>query len=229
MAQSLLMMQSRLTKKISKGRKPAMLMVNQTRTRIDTKNARNNGEQSAANNAIKFYSSVRLSLEIVVSEGDSGRSSKDATDQLYTSNRVRITAIKNKLAPPWIRGQFTIQYGKGVNNLVSVAELAEQKLGIMSGAGFFSYKGDSPETTFSCRGREAFQAMLSENSALFRELERKVLVAMSEEQAKSLGVSGLVRGEAAKELEGASPVLVLEDRPNGGVSDTSGGMPVEEA
>lgn len=221
-------MLARLTKKISRGRKPALVMINQTRARFDFKNAKNNGEQSAANSAIKFYSSVRMALEIIVSEGDEQRSAKSATDQLYTNNRVRITTIKNKLAPPWMRGQFTISYGQGVNNLVSVAELAEQKLGIMSGAGFFKYTGDTAETSFTCRGREAFVDLLRDKPELLKEMERKVLTVMKEEQVKSLGVTHITVGDAAKEIEAEAGVLVLEDSPRVGDAPSIGGLPVED-
>lgn len=218
----------RVTKKISKGRKPALIIVNQTRMKIDTKNARNNGEQSAAGSAIKFYASLRLALENITGEGEEARG-KGVTDQVYTRNRVRITAIKNKLAPPWIRGQFTLEYGKGVNNVISVAELAEQKLGIMSGAGFFNYKGDSTETSFTCRGRDAFQALMLENNALMKEIEGKVLAQMSADQAKSLGVTVFHRGDAAKEIEFGEGTLILDDTvmPEG-PSALSGGLPTED-
>lgn len=214
-AQLMSRMLARITKKISKGRKPAMVIINQTRMKIDTKNARNNGEQSAAGSAIKFYASMRLQLENITGEGEEGRG-KGVTDQVYTQNRVRITAIKNKLAPPWIRGQFTLEYGRGVNNVISVAELAEQKLGIMSGAGFFNYKGDTPETSFTCRGREAFHQLIQERSALMLELEAKVLSSMAAEQAASLGISSITKGDAAKELESPDGVLVLGDESKGG-------------
>lgn len=228
-AQLMSRMLARITKKISKGRKPAMVIVNQTRMKIDTKNARNNGEQSAAGSAIKFYASLRLQLENITGEGEDGRG-KGVTDQVYTQNRVRITAIKNKLAPPWIRGQFTLEYGSGVNNIISVAELAEQKLGIMSGAGFFNYKGDSPETSFTCRGREAFHALIQERPALMKELEAKVLASMAQEQAKSLGIKGITKGDAAKELESPDGVLVLGGESRGTVPfDDVDGLPTEDA
>lgn len=225
-AQLMSRMLGRVTKKISKGRRPALLMINQTRMKIDTKNARNNGEQSAAGSAIKFYASIRLQLENITGEGEDLRG-KGVTDQIYTQNRVRITAIKNKLAPPWMRGMFTLEYGKGVNNLVSVAELAEQKLGIMSGAGFFNYKGDTPETSFTCRGRESFQNLLKENDKLMLELEAKVLNHMAAEQATSLGVTVLTRGEAAKEMESAG-VMVLDGSSAAPKQSTIDGLPVED-
>lgn len=231
-AQLMSRMLGRVTKKISKGRKPAMVLINQTRMKIDTKNARNNGEYSAAGSAIKFYASLRLSLENINGEGE-GLRGKGVTDQVYTQNRVRITAIKNKLAPPWIRGQFTLVYGRGVDNLISVGELAEQKLGIMSGAGFFNYKGDTPDTTFACRGREAFLALLNEKPQLLIELEGKVLAQMAAEQATSLGVVINTTRELAKELDCDTGTLVIEDEQSVGAPKSriapGEGLPVEDA
>lgn len=218
-AQLMARMLARLTKKISKGRKPALLIINQTRTKIDLKNPRGTGEDAAGGHALKFYASLRIKLENITGDGDSARGS-GVTDQVYTRNRVRVTCIKNKLAPPFRRGQLTIDYGKGVNNIVSVAELAEQKLGIMSGAGFFAYQGLTPETSFSCRGRDQFQQLLLGNAKLAAELEKKVLAALAAEQASSLGVEVLSTNEAAKEIEDTDGVVLL--------SDAAGALPVED-
>lgn len=194
------------TKKIARGRKPALVILNQTRAVIDIggqkkKNAPKS--QSAAGNAIKFYSSMRLELEIVYHEGDEGRGAKVGTDQVYTQNRVRVTAMKNKLAPPFIRGTFVIEYGKGTNNIVSIAELAESRLAIMSGAGFFKYQGDTPATTFSCRGREAFLELLKNTPELLKELEIKVTDAMKADHAKALGITSIRTEGKAKEITSA--------------------------
>jgi hypothetical protein len=69
------------------------------------------------------------------------------------------------ICPSFMQGQIVIEYGKGVNNVVSIAELAEARLGIMSGSGFFNYQGDTPETSFSCRGREQFLQQILNNPA----------------------------------------------------------------
>lgn len=204
-----------LTKKIGRGRKPALVLINQTRAVINIggrpqKNAPK--EQSAAGNAIKFYTSLRLELEIVGSEGDENRGTK-GTDQVYTQNRVRVTAVKNKLAPPFVRGILTIEYGKGINNIASIAELAEAKLGIMSGAGFFKYEGDSPKTSFSCRGRDAFIGILEGNPDTRKEIERKVLDAIKADHAKSLGIGQIKTSEKAKEIEGTVGAMVLSAKP----------------
>jgi len=209
-----------MTKLINQGRKPAMVLINQTRANIQIggKIQRNAPkEQAAGGNAIKFYTSLRLELEEMGNEGDSSRGSK-AIDQVYTQKRVRITCVKNKLAPPFMRGQIVIEYGKGINNIASIGELAEAKLGIMSGAGFFNYQGDTPETTVVCRGRDAFQAVLKESPALQTELERKVLAAIKAEHAQSLGLDEIKVTGSAKELETS---LVLDDNTGSAPTFTS--------
>lgn len=202
----------RISKMLSRGRKPAMVIINQTRAVIDIggrpqKNAPK--EQAAGGNALKFYTSIRLELEIVRREGEEGRDTK-GTDQVYTQNRVRVVAVKNKLAPPYIRGQIVIEYGKGIDNLTSIGELAEAKLGIMSGAGFFKYEGASPATSFSCRGREAFLELLRNNPDTRTEIERKVLDTIAQETAKALGIGNIKQGGAAKAIESDTMILDSE-------------------
>jgi len=222
---------ARMTKKIPRGRKPALVILNQTRAKIDVNNAKNNNtEESAAGKALRFYASIRLQLEIVKKEGETARGTK-GMDAVYTQNRVRVVAVKNKIAPPWSRAQFIIEYGKGINNLASVAELAEANLGIMSGAGFFKYTGERPDTSFNCRGREAFLELLTKNPALLKEIEAKVLAGMRAEQASGLGISAIDIGDDAKTIEEA---LVLDSpsqgsgRGSGLVSTGGDGLPVEE-
>lgn len=213
-------MLSRLTKKINKGRKPALVLLNQTRANIninDPRAARQAVDKPAGGSAIKFYSSLRLKLEILAGEGDANRNTKSATDQVYTQNRVRVVAFKNKVGPAWGRGSFAIEYGKGINNVVSVCELAEQKLGIMSGAGFFNYKGDTPETSLTCRGRDQFQETVRTRPAMLVELERKVIAAIVQEQAETLGLKTLTQGGDAKSV-GEDVVLVSPGaKPAGGM------------
>jgi len=215
-----------LTKKIPRGRKPAMLILNQTRAVINIggpprKNAPK--EKPAGGNALKFYTSIRLLLEILVSEGAENRGTK-ITDQVYTQNRVRVTCIKNKLAPPWMRGELVMEYGTGVNNIISIGELAEAHLGIMSGSGYFKYDGDKAETSFSCRGREAFLDLLLKNPELQKEIELKVLATIRQKHAESLGIETIKASGHAKEIEGEAGVLYLDE----GNGPKTPGMPVAD-
>ena len=49
---------------------------------------------------------------------------KTGTEQLWT-HKIKITAVKNKLAQPFFRGELIIDYGKGINLYASATSLAE--------------------------------------------------------------------------------------------------------
>lgn len=228
--QAMLMAQflTKMTVILSRGRKPALVLINQTRANIQIGGRPNPGapkEKPAGGKALTFYTSIRLELEIVRSEGDENRGTK-GTDQIYTQNKVRVTAVKNKLAPPFVRGILVIEYGKGINNILSIAELAEARLGIMSGSGFFKYEGDTTETSFSCRGREVFQEILTGNPALQNELEQKVLDSIREDQAKALGLDSIKKSGKAKEITGT---VLKDDSEDEEQEDPEGpGLPLED-
>jgi recombination protein RecA len=214
---------ARVTKKISRGRRPALVLLNQMRSIINIgRYVRPGGPtlKAAGGNAMKFYTSIRLELDIIKTEGDSKRGTK-VTDQVYTQNRVRMTAVKNKLAPPFMRGSFVMEYGKGTNHITSIGELAEARLGIMSGSGHFKYDGDIPETSVTCRGRDTFLDALKTNEPLRVEIQKKVLDLIRLEHAASLGIEDIeVGGEAKSLAEGEpAPDIVLND---------GDGMPAED-
>jgi len=189
-AQLMARMLNRVTKKLGRGRQPAFLILNQMRTKIDTTSRRGTRDEAAGGNAMKFYTTLKLELQQMEREGDENRG-KPGTDQVYTKTLVRVVCTKNKLAAPYLRGKLTIEYGEGINNIVSVADLAESHLGVMSGAGFFKYTGDNPGTSFSCRGRSEFHRLLSSNPKLLQELEKKLFTTVQAMQSTNLGLRPL--------------------------------------
>ena len=218
-----------VTKKLNRGRKPPLVIINQTRANfvIGGRPQKNpSKEKPAGGNALKFYTSLRLELEPVGFEGDEERGSK-GMDQIYTRTRIRITAVKNKVAPPFMRGKIVIDFGTGINNIESIADLAEAKLGIMSASGgFFQYKGDSTATSFSCRGRDAFRDILKSDPDISNEIEEKVLEAIKQEHAKALGIGTIKVQGQAKRIESEAGTLVLE---GGEETEKGPGLPTEDA
>ncbi|HEC60634.1 MAG TPA: hypothetical protein ENI27_00075 [bacterium] len=217
------------TKKLNRGRKPPLVIINQTRANfvIGSRPQPNlPKEKPAGGNALKFYTSLRLELEPFGFEGDEARGTK-GTDQIYTRTRIRITAVKNKVAPPFMRGKIVIDFGTGINNIESIAELAEAKLGIMSpSGGFVKFVGDTTATSFQCRGREAFRDILKSDPDICKEIEMKVLEAIKQEHAKALGIGDVKVSGSAKKIEIVDTgTLVLE---SGEETAPTLGMPAEE-
>ncbi len=161
--------------KINRGRKPALILVNQVRKKFSFGWGGSGAtDEGTGGNAPKFYSTIRLSLEPAKGEGKEERDSKKVMDQLHQRVRVRVTAIKNKVAPPYRRGTMVIEFGCGISNDQSVADLAVMYLGIKNGT-WFNYEGDTDETSFSCQGRSSFIDLLKADPAIREELEKKAL------------------------------------------------------
>jgi len=143
---------NRIKKKLNRGRGCALLILNQTRMKSNFQNHGASREDAAGGQALRICSSLRLRLEMV--RGD--RNMRElyegavAIEQVYTC--VRVMAVKNKLAFPFRRGTFVIAAGHGIDNVASVAELTEAKLGIGSGTASSTTKAINPQATFSCRG-----------------------------------------------------------------------------
>ena len=77
--------------------------------------------------ALKFYSSVRLSVRKV-----SGSEIKEGTNIL--GHKMAINVVKNKVAPPMKTAELTFLYGKGIDRVTDLIEFALDK-------GFLEHKG----------------------------------------------------------------------------------------
>ena len=190
-------MMKRTTKKLSRGRQPAMVLINQMRNRINT-NPYMSGPESTASEAEKFYASLRIRLEIQKKEGDKKESG--AMTQMYQQNRVRAVTVKNKVAPPFMKGLFIIEYGKGINNVVSIGEMAIKGLGLAKGA-VVKWDGKTPATQISVKGFDSFYEELETNRDLYLEVQEAVVQYMEKVISADLKVSHIRSGGAAKEIE----------------------------
>lgn len=193
-ARKMSQMLPRLTKKLSKGRQPALVLINQMRNTINA-NPYLSGLNSMATQAEKFYASMRIQLAIERKEGEQKGTKKDPMSQMYSQNRVRATTIKNKVACPFMRGTFVIEYGEGVSNLGSIAEMAAKDLEIMKGGGNITWNGKTPETTLSVRGIDKFIEALRTNAPLYEEVTAAVMENIEKNLAKDLGVSSITTKE----------------------------------
>ena len=90
-------------------------------------------ETTTGGNALKFYASVRLDIRRIgqVKEGDE-----------IVGSETKVKVVKNKMAPPFKEALFQILYGKGVNHLGELIDLAVQQEIVQKAGAWYSYQGD---------------------------------------------------------------------------------------
>lgn len=101
----------KLTGSISRT-KTTVIFINQIRMKLGVMFG--NPETTTGGNALKFYSSVRLDVRRI-------GSIKKGEEILGNDTRVKI--VKNKLAPPFKRAEFTIVYGEGISHAGELLDL----------------------------------------------------------------------------------------------------------
>ncbi len=65
---------------------------------------------------MKFYSSIRLEIR-------RGTTIKENNDEKIVGNRTKINIVKNKVAPPFMKSEFNIIFGLGIDKLGEMLEL----------------------------------------------------------------------------------------------------------
>jgi recombination protein RecA len=155
-------------------------------------------ETTTGGNALKYYASVRIDIRKI-------GQIKDA-DENPIGSKTRVRIVKNKVAPPFKQVEFEILFGKGINKVGEVAELATE-LGVLkkSGANYY-YNG-----TKIALGKEKLQIMLEENPDLVEELKQKI----KEKVAAGAKIGEITSEEKAKvkqeEQEAETEVKELEN------------------
>ena len=108
-----------------------VIFINQIRMKIGVMFG--SPETTTGGNALKFYASVRLDIRRVgqVKEGDE-----------IVGSETKVKVVKNKMAPPFREALFQILYGKGVNHLGELVDLAVQQEIVQKAGAWYSYQGD---------------------------------------------------------------------------------------
>ena len=108
-----------------------VIFINQIRMKIGVMFG--SPETTTGGNALKFYASVRLDIRRTgqVKEGDE-----------IIGSETKIKVVKNKMAPPFKEALFQILYGKGVNHLGELIDLAVQQNIVQKAGAWYSYQGE---------------------------------------------------------------------------------------
>jgi recombination protein RecA len=120
-------------------------------------------ETTTGGRALKFYSSVRLDIR---------RIGALKVGEENVGNRVKVTVVKNKMAPPFRRAEFDVLFNQGISREGDVLDLATEK-NIVDKSGTWLSFG----STRLGQGRDKARDLLVENRDLLAQIEAKVRAA----------------------------------------------------
>jgi recombination protein RecA len=116
-------------------------------------------ETTNGGNALKFYAHMRIEV----------RKSVEKVDGEAVANKTKCRVIKNKLAPPFGEAEFRILYGRGIDRLGEVIDLASELEVIKKGGAWYSYK------ELKIQGEDKLREILEGTPELAWEIESQVL------------------------------------------------------
>ncbi|MGB3787785.1 MAG: recombinase RecA [Phormidesmis sp.] len=117
-------------------------------------------EVTTGGNALKFYASVRLDIRRL-------QTLKQGHNNF--GMRVRVNAVKNKVAPPFRVAEFDILFGTGISTIGCIVDLAEQT-GVINRRGtWYSYQNEN-----FAQGRDNAVRHLTQHPSLAQSVEAAV-------------------------------------------------------
>lgn len=134
-----------------------VIFINQLRSKIGTMG---DPDVTPGGRALKFYASVRLDIRRIAAlkQGEN-----------VIGNRTKITVKKNKLAPPFKVVETDLIFGKGINRVGEVIDLACDKDLFDRTGSWFSYNGER-----LAQGKQQLCDLLNTKPELLKEIEDKI-------------------------------------------------------
>jgi recombination protein RecA len=138
--------------------KTTIIFINQLREKIGVMFG--SPETTTGGKALKFYASIRLDVRRI-------ETLKDGQDAV--GNKVRVKAVKNKVAPPFRTATFDLMFGEGISRAGELIDLGVER-GIVKKAGaWYTYDGDQLG-----QGKENARAKLRSDPELAEKIEKQV-------------------------------------------------------
>lgn len=172
----------KLTSVISKSNCVA-IFINQVREKIGV--VYGNPETTPGGRALKFYSSVRIEVR-------KGEPIKNGAEIIGARTKCKV--VKNKVSPPFKECEFDLIFGKGIDRVGEVCDLATDLDIIKKSGAWFSYNGQKIG-----QGRENAKEFLRTNPEIMKEIEDKI----KENQDSIVLTSKKSKKDAAKEAAAA--------------------------
>lgn len=139
--------------------KTSVIFINQTRSKIGVMFG--NPETTTGGNALKFYSSVRLNVR-------KSETLKKGQDDAY-GIKVKVTVVKNKVAPPFKKIEFDFLFDKGISHEASLIDCGVDAEIVQKAGTWYSY-GDERLG----QGKDNSVRFLEEHPEIAKEIEVKL-------------------------------------------------------
>ncbi|HEX7003382.1 MAG TPA: recombinase RecA, partial [Trueperaceae bacterium] len=151
----------KLTGVLNKSRTTA-IFINQIREKIGV--LYGNPETTPGGRALKFYASVRMEVR---RKGDV----KVGAEKV--GNRTRVKVTKNKVAPPFREAEVEIMFGRGIDKLGDLINIATDLDVVQKSGSWYSYGEERLG-----QGKEKAAEALTERPELIPEIRQKVIEAI---------------------------------------------------
>ena len=155
----------------------ALVLINQMRSRIKTDQFDFGPKEiTSGGKAVRFYSNVRIHMkpsttERVVEISDiTGKEEKKAVSQT-----VKVVIDKNKLDMPFKSGPIYIQFGQGIDNVMSLVELAINRKIIKKEGAWFSWGDKDTGLQFKVQGKAALKKHLEETPEVLEAIKPRLV------------------------------------------------------
>ncbi|MBO4699642.1 recombinase RecA [bacterium] len=147
----------KLTAAVSKS-KTCLIFINQLRSKIGVMFG--NPETTTGGNALKFYASIRIDIRKIASIKEK---------EVVLGNQVKVKIQKNKMFPPFREAVFDIIYGKGIDRLTDMINVAEADGIIVKSGSWYAYNDEKLG-----QGIANAAKTLKENPELMKEIVNKI-------------------------------------------------------
>lgn len=176
----------KLTGVISKSNCVA-IFINQIREKIG---GYGNPETTPGGRALKFYASVRIDVR-------RGETIKEGAEPVGARTKCKV--VKNKVSPPFKECEFDLYFGKGIDRLGEVCDLAVDLNIIKKSGSWFSYKDQKIG-----QGRDSAKEFLRDNPDIMKEVEEQIAanrdnIVMASKKTKKIAAKDAAAAAAASD------------------------------
>lgn len=164
-----------ITKRLGK-KNIALVLVNQKRSYIKTDRFDTGPKEiTSGGKAIRFFTSLRMHMrpgkkEIIKDISDI----TGVEENKAVSQTVKVVVEKNKLDMPFKSGPIYIAFGQGIDNVMSMVELAVNRRVIKKEGSWFSWKDASSDMQFKVQGMPALKKHLEDNPEILEIIKPKL-------------------------------------------------------